>query len=235
MGGIPRIPASLFASVLGLVFCVCRVSVASIELTSPWPDYGGGLANTHRSSAVGPDSTPFLKWAFTIPTNGPTIGSYHAATIGADGAVFFSAYATSGNKRFYALNANGTERWHRDFSGGVGNWSAVDVAGGVYVGRWNAVTGSTSLLKMQQSDGATVWNSSGTDPQPLMQSGPAIAADGTIYAPNDNAQMDALNASGSKIWRAPSGGVAVNPAIAPDGTIVGGMSAVTAVSPDRVV
>ncbi|MEW6305332.1 MAG: PQQ-binding-like beta-propeller repeat protein [Verrucomicrobiota bacterium] len=77
-----------------------------------------------------------------------------------------------------------------------------------------------------QEPGARLWS---FDAGSLIQSSPAVGADGTICFGSDDGTVFALNPDGSKKWEFKTGGaIASSPAIGPDGTIYVG-------STDRVL
>ena len=116
-------------------------------------------------------------------------------------------YATDFYGKVYALTANGTERWTS--TAVAGRNLASPNANTLYVST------DTGVASLSTTDGSVVWNKTlGGQAWNV-----AVAKDGTIYAPHDNA-VTALTPAGAVKWNVPwtpqtSGGAAIGP----DGTV----------------
>ena len=150
--------------------------------------------------ALKPDGT--VRWTFA--TGGPIISS---PAINSDGTVYFTS--TDGN--LYALLPDGKELW-RSHTGGVTRLIAGD---------WTA-TGNIYLAASQRnlsvgSDGKMRWD--WTDPH-LIDSTPAVAANGLIYFSAPWNQLFAFQKNGAVKWQVGfAGPIVASPAIGADGTI----------------
>jgi len=144
-------------------------------------------------------STGRLLWQTSLP------GSISATpALSLDGTTVYlgTMYGT-----FHALNAaNGQARWTKSFAGPIFSTAAVGSDGTVYFGIFQstdngpglpytydgtfyALDGATGDVKWQFAAGA-----------PVTQA-PALAADGTVYAPADDGKVYALDGStGAKKW-----------------------------------
>jgi hypothetical protein len=172
-------------------------------------------AGTDTNLALGPNSTvyaavgndiraidmsstpPKQLWAYT--GSNFMFGVLRAA----DGNI----YATDFYGKVYALTANGTERWTS--TAVAGRNLASPSANTLYVST------DTGVASLSTADGSVVWNKTlGGQAWNV-----AVAKDGTIYAPHDNA-LTALTPAGVVKWNASwtpqtSGGAAIGP----DGTV----------------
>ena len=167
-------------------------------------------------------------WEFST---GASIQSSSPA-VGLDGTIYFgNGTCCSTEHRVYAVNPNGTERWHFDTgqfptgapSAEVGSGPAIASDGTIYVGSFDfnlyALTPNGMLKWRFQTQGSVV-------------SSPAIGADGVIYfvssKPNDqnptspvDHHIYAINPDGTEQWRFLLGGdeQQSSPIIGSDGAI----------------
>ncbi|MEI6519941.1 MAG: PQQ-binding-like beta-propeller repeat protein [bacterium] len=122
---------------------------------------GHDLKHTGRSPYTGP-ATAAQKWAFTTGWN-----IYSSPALGADGTV----YVGSQDKKLYAVNPDGTQRWA--FTTGDVVWSpALGADGTVYVGSFDS-----NKLYAVNPDGTQRWafTAGGRD---IVQSGTRCRRDG---------------------------------------------------------
>lgn len=145
-------------------------------------------------------------------------------TVAPDGTIYFgNGAAGTPIHRVYALNPNGTEKWHFDsgmFSTGapsfeVGSSPAIGQDGTVYIGSHDF------NLYALRPDGTLKWR---FQTQGVVFSSPAIDADGVIFIassePTDH-HVYAINPDGSEQWRFLLGGPEQqsSPVIGSDGAI----------------
>jgi outer membrane protein assembly factor BamB len=168
---------------------------------SAWPMRGHDLLHTGSSPYTGP-ATAAQKWAFTT---GNKIWSSPA--IGADGTI----YLGSNDKKFYAINPDGTQRWTFTTGGLVRSVPAIGTDGTVYVGSWD------KKFYAINPDGTQRWAFTTGD---YVESSPAIGADGTVYVGSWDNKLYAINPNGTKRWEfTTNGNVYSSPVIGTDGTI----------------
>lgn len=163
-------------------------------------------------------------WRFPLKWN--AIDFWASATIASDGTIYVgSARVESGSglvSGFFAINPDGTEKWHYEISAGVTSAPAIAKDGTIYV--------NGNIMK--NSDGASTtegyvfaFTPSGTlkwkfKTQDWIETSPSIAEDGTIYTGSKEGKIYALNPDGTKKWDYQTGdGIGGTPAIGKDGTI----------------
>ena len=185
-------------------------------------------------------SATALKWAFAT---GGHVGSSPA--IGTDGTI----YAGSNDKKLYAINPDGSQKWAFTTGGGVTS-PAIGTDGTIYAGsgdklyainpngsqKWVFATGGNSGSSPAVGVDGTVYfgaynnvlyaiNSAGGAEWAfttggMIESSPAIGADGTVYVGCDDKKLYAVNPNGSQKWTFTTGGsVESSPAIGADGTV----------------
>ncbi len=190
---------------------------------SPWPMFHGNLQHTGLS----PYDTSYVdgtvKWAFKTEQ-----GMESSPAIGSDGTV----YVGSHDNRLYAINLNGTEKWHFQ----VGNGSVFTKSGTGGYDAWKGIlsspaiaddgtiyfTSMSSKLFALNPDGTEKWNFSMVLSVDIWSS-PAIGKDGTVYVGSHddfNGRLYAINPDGTEKWRFQTeSDVSSSPAIGNDGTI----------------
>jgi outer membrane protein assembly factor BamB len=177
------------------------------------------------SPAVGLDNSVYFVLAGTLYAFSPTgskkwehiIDGFPGSTpsfplspsLGPDGTIYVAAFW---NRAFYALNADGTEKWHFALQNAGGESAAIGKDGTLYVTGYG--------LYAVSPDGTNFW----TAQIPACCS-PVIAKDGTIYVPDpDNLSLWSVSPTGKTNWNvAPSGPFypppPTTPAIADNGLI----------------
>ena len=220
-----------------VVVCFAQFIVASAAsqlANSPWPDYGGGYLNQHRSPYAGPSSQPVLRWQYDLANLGVSQfqRGYHQPILLPDGTLVLNT-ADSSNDQIVAVNANGTVRWDVDDSS-LGPWLAADQGGHIYTIRNTSGSSNTGRLRSVSFTGTSEWQSNLTGSNPT-QNGPAIGRNGAAYAAVDFSPLRAFNSDGTLIWTSSDSGYYVNPAIAQDGAIIVGGANLTAISPNGAV
>lgn len=197
---------------------------------SAWPDYGGGLANTSRANVSGP-SQPEVVWAYALGNDIAATYSFHEATLGSDGTIFF---LTSGGRaqNLLALNPDGSTKWVVNGFGSlsaVGNWPAIIANGNLLYASGLSSSSNSNLVERNASTGAVVW----TVPvfgNPF-QTGPTVAQNGTIYAGDDNGTLKSLTPTGATNWSLSTPAPYNNPAIGTNGIIYTGGRSLVAIDP----
>ncbi len=184
-----------------------NASGAGCLADSPWPMFRQNLNHTGVSPYDTSSNPGKLRWSFTT---GDVV--YSSPAIGSDGTI----YIGSGDKKFYAINPDGTEKWNFPTDGAVQSSSAIYSNGTIYFG----VPGTPipyGLLYALNQDGTEIWSfpTSGD-----MHSSPAIGSDGTIYVGSDDYKLYAINPDGTEKWSFMTANVvSSSPAIGSDGTI----------------
>ncbi len=164
------------------------------------------------------------KWRFPFKWN--AIDFWSSAAIGSDGTIYAgSARTDQGSKLvagLYALNPDGTEKWHYGIDAGVPSSPAIGKDGTIYI-NGNAIKKTADAATTEgylfafNPDGTLKWRFKVQD---WIESSPSIAEDGTVYTGSKEGRVYALNPDGSKKWEFVTGdGVSGTPAIAKDGTL----------------
>ncbi|MEO0073780.1 MAG: PQQ-binding-like beta-propeller repeat protein [candidate division WOR-3 bacterium] len=165
-----------------------------------------GLETSTRVCALRPDGS--IRWEFGAGSDvysAPAIDR----TLPEDSCVIYFATLAG---RLYALNYNGSLRWSAEIGPVIGS-PAIGPDHTVYVCRFN-----DSLIALNP-DGSRKWSLPVTT---SAFSALAIAADGTIYLPTSEQNVDlllALDPSGTTKWRSPISWSTVAPVVAQDGTV----------------
>jgi len=160
---------------------------------SPWPKFRRNAAQDGRSPVL-PTPRPGAPWAFATGK-----GIFSSPVVGADGTV----YIGSADRTFYALHPDGTERWRFETGEIIDSAALLDDRGRVYFG-----SGDGHLYALDAATGAEVWRFGADDPSVnsaflrWFEGNVAMGPDGTLYAPNDNFFVYAIDRdSGEVRWR----------------------------------
>ena len=199
-----------------------------------------GLAEVRSSPAVAPDgsvtvlveernatggfvatevvrvsSTGAQLWRRALGIAGSAVDiGFSAPAIGADGSVYVATDS------LYALNANGTVRWTRFFTGE--ELRASPVIGGD--GTIYFAAHDIPLTAMHPDSGRVLWTRA-LGAQDHVFASPAIGSDGTLYVATDACVLYAVSSSGDDLWNFDAGtsgstcAMRSSPAIGADGTI----------------
>lgn len=198
-------------------------------LSTPAVDKDGTIYFASLSNflfAVNPDGTE--KWRYPVHrfTN-----IWSSPGIGTDGTIYVGAeqhphgpgkVKTEISGRLYAINPNGTEKWHFDCNcSGVSASPAIGRDGTIYSSGYEHIDPEKDIgkgiLYAFNPDGTTKWEFKTEDWQ---ESSAAIGDDGTIYIGSKEGKIYAINPDGTKKWDFQTGdGVSAIPAIGEDGTI----------------
>lgn len=164
------------------------------------------------------------KWRFPLKWN--AIDFWASATIGLDGTIYVGSAMTSEGDNliagFYAINPDGSEKWHYKIDAGVTSAPAIATGGTIYVnGNLFKELGQTTIaegyLFAFNSDGTLKWKFKVKD---WIETSPSIGKDGTVYTGSKEGRVYAVNPDGSKKWEfAANDGIGGTPVIAEDGTI----------------
>jgi outer membrane protein assembly factor BamB len=150
--------------------------------------------------ALNPDGTK--KWEFV--TGGPVISS---PAIDNTGAIYFSSV----DGKFYKLNSDGTLRWSAQTGGITESSPVLANDGAIYI----CINKSCAAIS---PEGKVRW--AVPNPYVLLDSTPAVAADGRPFYATYNGMLSAFTPVADNnwgIWLKES--LCVSPLIAPDGTI----------------
>jgi hypothetical protein len=131
---------------------------------SPWPMFRQNLNHTGLSPYDTSENNGQLKWNYMtgggIRESSPAIGS--------DGTIYVASF----DKKLYAINPDGTEKWNFWINGSGYSSPAIGFDGTIYVG------GGNLKFWAINPDGTEKWNfTTGWS----VLSSPAIGPDGTIY------------------------------------------------------
>ncbi len=160
---------------------------------SPWPKFRGNAAQTALGT-VHASTTGGSQWAFQTGA-----GIFSSPIVGADGTVYFG----SADQNFYALNADGTKKWTVATGEIIDSSGLLDDKGNVYFG-----SGDGYLRAVNAETGASVWKFQADVPSTTggfinwFEGNVAIGPDGTLYVPNDNFYVYAIDrAKASVLWK----------------------------------
>ena len=183
---------------------------------SPWPMFSYNAQRTGLSPHNTSKNNGQLKWSFLAG------GDVKSPVIGPDEII----YVGSSDGKLYAINPNGTEKWHFTAGGYVGQSPAIGYDKTIYFGSRD------NKLYALNLDGTEKWNFTTNE---RVNYSPAIDSDSTIYVPTQDGTMYAISPNGSEKWRfIVKAGYVGTPGIATDGTIYFGDSESTfyAVNPN---
>jgi outer membrane protein assembly factor BamB len=163
-----------------------------LDMASPWPKFRRNALQNGRSP-VRPLDSGRDPWVFQTAK-----GIFSTAVIGGDGTV----YIGSADHNFYAIDRNGELRWSFPTGEIIDSSALLDDAGRVIFG-----SGDGHLYALDRNDGALLWSYEADDPAAngafitWFEGNVAMAADGTLYVPNDNYCTYAIErASGTPLW-----------------------------------
>lgn len=190
---------------------------------SAWPMFHGNLQHTGLSPYDTSHVNGTVKWVFKADK-----GMESSPAIGSDGTIYIGSH----ENKLYAINPDGTEKWHFQ----VGTGPVFSESGTKEFSAWKGILSSpaisndgtiyfTSLsnkLFALAPDGTEKWNYNiGLSVD--IWSSPAIGSDGTVYVgshDNFNGRLYAINPDGAEKWSFQTeGDISSSPAIGKDGTI----------------
>ena len=188
---------------------------AACQPDAPWPTF----RRTLRNSAYSPIPAHYQgdqPWFFQTGK-----GIFSTPVIDAHGVIYFG----SADHKFYALNADGSEKWH--FKTG----EIIDSAAALpddYPGTVLVPSGDGFLYRIDAENGREVWRFDARQAPRAsynnwFEANVAIGVDGTIYAGNTNFNYYAISSDGRLKWTYETGANAWSAAaFAADGTIYWG-------------
>ncbi len=200
------------------------VDLASAQLAeSPWPMFHGNLQHTGLSLYDTSHIDGTVKWIFKAEK-----GMESSPAIGSDGTIYIGSH----DNRLYAINPDGTERWHFQ----VGTGPVFSKSGTAGFDAWKGVLSSPAIAKdgtiyfTSMSNKLFAINPDGTEKWDYnmglsvdIWSSPAIDNDGTVYVGSHDdfkGRLYAINPDGTEKWRFQTDGdISSSPAIGKDGTI----------------
>lgn len=164
-----------------------------LQSASPWPKFRNdafqdGVSTIHAHTTGG------ALWSY------PTAkGIFSSPVVGADGTI----YVGSADRTFYALHPDGTLAWKTVCGELIDSAALLDDRGRVYFG-----SGDSKLRALDAKTGEPLWTVTADDPSVngavinWFEGNVGIAADGTLYVPNDNYFIYALDRdTGSAKWK----------------------------------
>jgi outer membrane protein assembly factor BamB len=195
-----------------------------ILLGSNTSSYGSRDGGLRSSPVIGPDDTIYLahqEWLYRFNLHGDVVwfiqlasGQLGFPAIGGDGMVYIGSH---GSNWLFAIGPDGKQRWMIRTSNRLQGSPAVDPAGVIYFC-------DSDSVKAVLPDSQSKWFV-----QAECNSGPVLAADGTIYLGMNGREpgrgphipfLAAFTPDGHLKWKTEIHGmVREAPAIAPDGTI----------------
>jgi outer membrane protein assembly factor BamB len=191
-----RTPAHAALALLAVAACSSSSAATSPDVPfahgSPWPKFRGNAAQTGRGT-VHASSQGGAQWKFATGK-----GIFSSPVVGADGTVYFG----SADQTFYALAPDGSLRWSIATGEIIDSSGLLDDRGRVYFG-----SGDGILRAADAQTGQIVWTMQADDPKTTggfidwFEGNVAIGADGTLYVPNDNFLVYAVDReTGTPSW-----------------------------------
>jgi outer membrane protein assembly factor BamB len=201
--------------------------MGGLQPGSPWPMAGNCPNGRARSPLVGPAS-PVFKWSLVLQSG----FAFGGATIGADGTVYVGTSGTTetgiDGGVIEALSPDGGVQWVYSPAGGAIFDQTPAIAADSTLRFWDYNAGTYNVLAL---DGSVLQSS----PSIPCRGGVTIVSGGTIYTPDDEADLCAFNEAGVERWSVPGpSGDYAHPSVAADGTIFSdnGSSLLAGIFPD---
>jgi outer membrane protein assembly factor BamB len=154
-----------------------------LKSDQPWPMFHGNYNHSGYADISGP-ATNQLKWKYQIGGSGGNIPN--SIAIAKDGTLF-----VAGNGKITALNADGSLKWAKEYTGPQGPGLSAD-------GQTLYFASNSALVAASTLDGSKKWEfKAGNE----MVFGPTIGPDGTIYQGSWDKYFYAINTDGSLKWK----------------------------------
>jgi outer membrane protein assembly factor BamB len=167
--------------------------VLPLQAGSPWPKFRND-AFQDGVSPIHAHATGGALWSYQTAK-----GVFSSPVVGADGTI----YVGSADRTFYALHPDGTLAWKTPCGELIDSAALLDDRGHVYFG-----SGDSKLRALDAKTGEPLWTMTADEPTVngaeinWFEGNVGIAADGTLYAPNDNFFIYALDRdTGSAKWK----------------------------------
>jgi outer membrane protein assembly factor BamB len=162
-----------------------RIAEAKIEAEK----VARGARNQQKLAAM-------LKWRLVLPREEPTsLVILQPPVVGPDGSAYVVARKES---QLHAVDSSGQLKW--SFPGVIAANPVVSPHGTVYV-----VGSAHTLFALDEKSGQTRWSTQFSNGLDLICTGPALAADGTVYTVtqrnSSSLQLNALTPDGKLLWQ----------------------------------
>ncbi len=192
---------------------VGRVDRSSAALAGDGTIYIGSQDN--KLYAINPLGG--VKWVYDQLAD----GVFSGPAVGTDGTIYFGT--RDGDRRFIALNDDGTLKWDYATPGFVHSSPAVGDDGTIYFGVGDLDAGVENWVYALNSDGTLKWR---YQTGGYVNSSPAISPDGTVYVGSNDNNLYAFDpADGTVLWNFTASDIILSsPTLAGDGTIYFGSS-----------
>ncbi len=211
----------VLATILLLVVseCLLPIGISASGTKSPWQMYGADCRHSKLSTYSTSLNNGTVLWTFDI--NEST--TPYTSVIDSSGVIYVSDIV----KSLYAINPNGSEKWHADFDSGPGTPALSPNEETVYIDCWDG-----KLYALDSSTGRIEWNySTGSH----VDCAPTVTEDGTIYFGSGDGNLYALNPDGSLKWSFDTGAPLYrsSPAVSENGMVIfAGKGSIYALNPD---
>jgi outer membrane protein assembly factor BamB len=199
MPNAPARAALLTAAGLALLAaCATRTEEVAAEPSvglaprALWPKFRGDARQTGRTARK-PVLSAAKPWSFATGK-----GVFSSPVIGEDGTV----YVGSADRHFYALRRDGALRWTIETGEIVDSSGLLDDKGRVYFG-----SGDGKLRALDAATGAPIWTMEADAPAVnkafinWFEGSVAIGPGGTLYVPNDNFFVYAVDREDGRVQR----------------------------------
>jgi outer membrane protein assembly factor BamB len=177
-------------------------------MDSAWPTFSHDNRHTSQSLYNTAANPMDVKWRFEANY----LGFPSSPVIDKNDILYIGAH----DHNLYAINPDGSERWHYNINGRASDSAALAEDGTIYIGSWDR------HLYAVNPDGSLKWKfgaHGGVD------GSPTIGNDGTVYfgvlgPGGDTGRVYAVNPDGTEKWHIDVGDyVYTTPALAEDGTL----------------
>jgi hypothetical protein len=148
------------------------------EFDSPWPMFRHDIRNSGLTSYTGP-ALGAVRWTFQL-NPGPFTNGVPSPIVGPDGTI----YAGNANGILYAINPDGTEKWHIQTGGTINAAPILTVDGTLYFraedGYLYAVAASDGRQRWREPIEQVPGTAGPTPTYPPFSNSPRVMPDGTV-------------------------------------------------------